>query len=166
MYHLKFRIPTAWGLNKFLPVIACKVAPQGSLLRQNKSSRFSLPEYLLDFGPVILGQVQTYLVRATNTGFMPVSFSVDHENIFNSGFFCELDRVKGLPGFPKNESIEFKFTFDPVVANCGLGVHEICIPINIEDGPQVKKSIFIWNFLIRLVFFIFSKKKIKFQLSV
>lgn len=122
---------------RVIMVESARAAPPCSILRQNKSSRFTLPDYLLDFGPVILGQVRTHVVRATNTGHTAVSFSIDHTNIIQSGFFCELDRVKALPGYPKHETVDFKFTFDPAGANCDLGVHEIRIPINIQEGPVI-----------------------------
>ena len=122
---------------RLIMVESARAAAPNTILRQNKASRFGLPDYLLDFGPVILGQVRTHVVRATNTGHMPVSFSIDHENIFQSGFFCELDRVKLLPGFPKHESVDFKFTFDPAGENCELGIHEIRVPINIQEGPVI-----------------------------
>ena len=51
--------------------------------------------------------------------------------------FCLRSLAKCLPGFPKNEMVDFKFTFDPAGANCELGVHEIRVPIHIQDGPVI-----------------------------
>jgi hypothetical protein len=43
--------------------------------------RARLPEYLLDFGYVVLGTVRTHVVRATNTGWFPVSFKMERGSI-------------------------------------------------------------------------------------
>ena len=115
-------------------VESAKAASPQTILRQNKASRFFLPEYVLDFGPIILGQVQTASVRVSNSGVMPVNFSIDHVSMMESGFFCDLDRVKELP---KNEFVDFKIQFDPASnpnIMCELGIHEIEIPICIQEG--------------------------------
>ncbi|CAH1779299.1 unnamed protein product [Owenia fusiformis] len=95
-----------------------------------------LPDYLLDFGYVVLGTVRTHIVRATNTGWYPASFSVDHEYLWNSGFNVELNRVRQLPGAPDHETVDFVISFDPRGANLGLGDTETIVPINIVGGPQ------------------------------
>jgi hypothetical protein len=43
--------------------------------------RARLPEYLLDFGYVVLGTVRTHVVRATNTGWFPVSFKMERGSV-------------------------------------------------------------------------------------
>ena len=111
--------------------------PNDQILRLNKASRFTLPDYVLDFGPVILGEVRSHIVRATNTGVLPASFSLNHAKLFQSGFFCELDKVKSLPGYPRHETVDFKFTFDPRGASLDLGQHEVHVPINIVQGPTI-----------------------------
>jgi len=100
---------------------------------RKNAHRYCLPDYILDFGPVILGHVMTHTVRATNSGFVPVNFSIDHTPTFDSGFFCELDRVNELPGFPKHEFVEFKLTLDPKK----VGPQEVKIPLTIQNGPVV-----------------------------
>lgn len=114
-----------------------RATPKNQILRVNKASRFALPDYVLDFGPVILGEVRSHIVRATNTGTLPVSFALNHAKLFQSGFFCELDRVKSLPGYPRHETVDFKFTFDPRGASLDLGLHEVHVPINIVQGPTI-----------------------------
>lgn len=96
-----------------------------------------LPEYLLDFGYVVLGTHRTHVVRATNTGWCPVSFKMERGNIHNMGFIVELDRVRNLPGAPDNETVDFVVTFDPRAANLQLGPVEAVVPIHIVNGPQV-----------------------------
>ncbi|ESO91099.1 hypothetical protein LOTGIDRAFT_122343, partial [Lottia gigantea] len=99
--------------------------------------RTKLPEYLLDFGYVVLGTVKTHVVSATNTGWFPVSFQVERENLHSLGFHVELDRVKNLPGAPDHELVDFMVKFDPRGANLPLGPVETVVPINIINGPQV-----------------------------
>ncbi len=43
--------------------------------------RAQLPAYSLDFGHVVLGTVRTHTVRATNSGWFPVSFHVEREGL-------------------------------------------------------------------------------------
>lgn len=94
--------------------------------------RARLPDYILDFGYVVLGTVRTHIVRATNTGYFPVSFSADRQALAASGFHVELDRVKQLPGFPDHETVDFRVSFDPRGANVGLGEVETLVPINVS----------------------------------
>ena len=98
------------------------------------SIRFTLPDYVLDFGPVIIGDIRSHVIHISNPGFLPVSFHIDHSNLFQTGFFCELDRVKMLP---MNETVDFKFTFDPRGALLDIGPIEAVVPINILDGPII-----------------------------
>ncbi len=61
------RVLCEWGLNKHFinqPHVCC---------------RARLPSYVLDFGHVVLGTVRTQVVRATNTGWFPVSFSLERD---------------------------------------------------------------------------------------
>jgi hypothetical protein len=64
-----------------------------------------LPEYLLDFGYVVLGTVKDHIVKASNTGWEPVSFQVEHDNVHLDGFHVELNKVKNLPGRNKRVNI-------------------------------------------------------------
>ncbi|XP_074644164.1 hydrocephalus-inducing protein homolog [Tubulanus polymorphus] len=96
-----------------------------------------LADYLLDFGYVVLGTVRAHIVRATNTGFCPVSFSVDRAALHHHGFNVELDRVRQLPGAPDHETVDFVVSFDPRGANLPLGPIETVVPINIVNGPQI-----------------------------
>ena len=95
--------------------------------------RPKLPEYVLDFGYVVLGTQRTHVVRATNTGWFPVSFKMDKGGIHSMGFYCELDRVRNLPGAPDNETVDFVVTFDPRAANLQLGPVESLVPINVSS---------------------------------
>ncbi len=91
-----------------------------------------LPEYVLDFGHVVLGTVRTHVVRATNTGWFPASFSIVKDHLSQQGFHIELDRCKNLPGAPDHETIDFIVSFDPRGANLGLGEVDGTIPINVS----------------------------------
>ena len=95
------------------------------------SFRAQLPEYVLDFGYVVLGTVRTHVVHATNTGPFPVSFQVEHENIRSCGFHVELDRVRDLPGAPDHETVDFVVSFDPRGANLQLGPVETVVHIKV-----------------------------------
>ena len=99
--------------------------------RKKHKPRPRLPDYVLDFGHVVLGTVQTRVVRATNTGWFASSFSVDHEAAYQYGFHVELNRVKQLPGAPDYETVNFVVSFDPRGANLGLGEVEAAAPINV-----------------------------------
>nr|XP_006823299.1 PREDICTED: hydrocephalus-inducing protein homolog [Saccoglossus kowalevskii] len=108
-----------------------------SKTKKMKKPKCRLPDYCLDFGYVVLGTVRTHIVRATNTGYFPVSFSVDRHSLLSTGFNVELDRVRNLPGFPDQETVDFVVSFDPRGANLGLGDIETLVPINIVNGPCV-----------------------------
>ncbi|KAH9493176.1 hypothetical protein Btru_021958, partial [Bulinus truncatus] len=95
----------------------------------------ALPDYLLDFGYVVLGTVRTHVVRVTNTGWMPVSFKLERSNIHNQGFHIELERVRNLPGAPDNETLDFVVQFDPRGANLQLGTVKVSVPVNVLHGP-------------------------------
>lgn len=49
------------------------------------SFRAQLPEYILDFGYIILGTIRTHVVRITNTGQFPVSFYADRRELRDTG---------------------------------------------------------------------------------
>lgn len=96
-------------------------------------SRPKLPDYVLDFGHIILGMVKTMTVRATNTSWFPVSFSIDRETLpIHLGFLVDMSKVRNLPGAPDHETVEFTVTFDPRAANLGLGLIETFVIINVS----------------------------------
>ncbi|XP_063801928.1 hydrocephalus-inducing protein homolog isoform X2 [Pseudophryne corroboree] len=98
-----------------------------------KLLRADLPEYLLDFGYVILGDVRSHVIKVTNTGHFPVSFQVDRRGLAGTGLTVELDRVKNLPCC----HIEtFQVKFDPQGANLNLGPVDILMPIQVSGGPR------------------------------
>ncbi|XP_033116735.1 hydrocephalus-inducing protein homolog isoform X2 [Anneissia japonica] len=105
--------------------------------KRAKKPKARLPDYILDFGYVVLGTVRTHIVRATNTGHFPVSFAVDRSTLNMTGFNVELDRVKQLPGAPDHETVDFRVSFDPRGGNVNLGVVEALVPIMIVNGPSV-----------------------------
>ncbi|NXS73554.1 HYDIN protein, partial [Pandion haliaetus] len=91
-----------------------------------------LPEYILDFGYVILGNIHTHIVKITNTGQFPVSFHADGRVLRDTGFSVELDRVKHLP-YCETETFEVRF--DPQSANLPLGEVDVLLPIKVAGGP-------------------------------
>ncbi|KAL5021171.1 hypothetical protein ScPMuIL_000326 [Solemya velum] len=108
--------------------------------RKKTKLKAKLPEYLLDFGYVVLGATPpTHVVHATNIGWFPVSFQVEKQDIHHYGFHIdsESDRFRNLPGTPDNETVDFAVTFDPRGANLQLGPIETVVPINILNGPMV-----------------------------
>ena len=108
--------------------------------------RARLPPYLLDFGHVVLGTVRTHIVRATNTGWFPASFSINTDYLYEYGFSIELDRVKNLPGAPDHETVDFEISFDPRGANLGLGEVATIVPINVSFHFKIN----YWSLVISL----------------
>lgn len=51
--------------------------------------RVQLPEYVLDFGYVILGNIHAHIVNITNTGRLPVSFYADGRVLRDTGKWDE-----------------------------------------------------------------------------
>jgi len=87
-----------------------------------------LPEYQLDFGPVIVSSVETRSVKAHNAGSCPVSFVIDPLQATSVGFTVQLDSVSKLP---PNDSVEIPVTFDPRLVNLDLGKIEETVVINV-----------------------------------
>ncbi|XP_074751148.1 hydrocephalus-inducing protein homolog [Athene noctua] len=94
--------------------------------------RAELPEYLLDFGCVVLGNTPTHVVTVTNTGQFPASFRADRRVLRGTGFRVELDRVKHLPC---RESKIFEVRFDPQSAKLPLGEVDVLLPVKVAGGP-------------------------------
>ncbi|KAM6177458.1 hydrocephalus-inducing protein homolog [Erethizon dorsatum] len=99
-----------------------------------KLAKVQLPEYILDFGYIILGDVQTHIIKITNTSHFPVSFHAEKHVLHDTGFSTELDRVKNLP-YCETETFEMRF--DPQGANLPVGNKEILLPIKVVGGPTV-----------------------------
>lgn len=99
-----------------------------------------LPDYLLDFGHVILGTVKTKTIRIANVGDILASFDIERQNFQRTGFTVDLERVSNLPN--TRESLEFMVTFDPRGANLGLGSIEHVININVVNGPIINIRVF------------------------
>jgi len=87
-----------------------------------------LPEYQLDFGPVILSSVERRLIAARNAGSCPVSFVIDQLRAPSVGFTVQLDTVAKLP---PNDAVDIPVTFDPRIVNLDLGKIEETILINV-----------------------------------
>lgn len=103
-----------------------------------------LPDYLLDFGHVVLGAVCKRTVNVTNTGWFQASFSVDRKSLVTLkqlGFTVEMPKVVQLPGAPDHETISFEVTFDPRGANLEIGEAEAVMPINVRVLETIHKSI-------------------------
>ncbi|XP_059569698.1 hydrocephalus-inducing protein homolog [Alligator mississippiensis] len=99
---------------------------------RRKLVKAQLPEYILDFGYIILGDIRTHIVKITNTSQFPVSFQADRRTLHDRGFSIELDRVKNLP-YCETETFEVRF--DPRSANLPLGEVEVLLPIKVVGGP-------------------------------
>ncbi|KAM6324924.1 hydrocephalus-inducing protein homolog [Podargus strigoides] len=91
-----------------------------------------LPEYVLDFGYVILGSIHTHIVKVTNPGQCPASFHADRRVLGNTGFSVELDSSKPLPCC---ETTTFRVCFDPQSASLPLGEVEVRLPVKVTGGP-------------------------------
>ncbi|XP_074864560.1 hydrocephalus-inducing protein homolog isoform X2 [Carettochelys insculpta] len=99
---------------------------------RRKLVKAQLPEYILDFGYIILGNIRSHIVKITNTSQFPVSFHADRRALHDTGFSIELDRVKNLP-YCETETFEVRF--DPRSANLPLGDVEVLLPIKVVAGP-------------------------------
>nr|XP_032813560.1 hydrocephalus-inducing protein homolog isoform X3 [Petromyzon marinus] len=99
-----------------------------------KLSRVRLPEYILDFKHVILGNVRTHIVKISNPGCFPVSFQVERNALAHTGFSAELYRMKN---FPPSETETFEVRFDPRGASLGLGPVDVLLNIQVVGGPIV-----------------------------
>ncbi|XP_065590283.1 hydrocephalus-inducing protein homolog [Cyrtonyx montezumae] len=97
--------------------------------------RVQLPEYILDFGYVILGNIHAHIVKITNTGQLPVSFCTVRRVLRDTGFTVELDHVVNLP-YCKTETFEVRF--DPQSANVPLGTADVLLPIKVTGGPTFR----------------------------
>lgn len=100
-----------------------------SFSKREKKLKPVLPDYLLDFGHVILGTVKTHVIRAANMSKILASFDIERQNFSKTGFLIDLEKVKNLPN---EESVEFVITFDPRGANLGLGPVEHVIPLTVS----------------------------------
>ncbi|KAB1274159.1 Hydrocephalus-inducing protein-like protein [Camelus dromedarius] len=99
-----------------------------------KLTKVQLPEYILDFGYIILGDVRTHIIKITNTSHFPVSFHAEKRVLHGTGFSIELDRVKNLP-YCETETFELRF--DPQGASLSVGNKEVVLPIKVVGGPTV-----------------------------
>ena len=93
----------------------------------------SVLDYVLDFGHVVIDTVVTQVCQLTNAGHFPVSCLADQRKLTGIGFYIDLDRVKGLPGFPDNEYLEFTVAFNPSSTNITLGPVETILPIKVTS---------------------------------
>lgn len=59
-----------------------KVTGEKSLLNR---FRIQLPEYILDFGYIILGDVRNHIIKITNTSHFPVSFHAEKRVLHDTG---------------------------------------------------------------------------------
>ncbi|XP_069724910.1 hydrocephalus-inducing protein homolog [Phaenicophaeus curvirostris] len=91
-----------------------------------------LPEYVLDFGYVILGSIHTHIVKITNTGNFSVSFCVDGRVLHGTGFSVELDHAKHLSCC---ETDTFEVRFNPQSASQLLEEVDVLLPIKVAGGP-------------------------------
>ncbi|KAM6946364.1 hydrocephalus-inducing protein homolog [Aplochiton taeniatus] len=109
--------------------------PGSSSRWRKRLSRFLLPEYILDFGYVIHGEVPAHVVKVTNAGPVAATFRADRRPLSGTGFNTELDKVRNLPYC---ETETFQFTFDPRGANLEMGEVSVLMPIQVVGGPTVQ----------------------------
>lgn len=119
------------------PPAQSQESSRSSRSRKPKLEKPVLPEYLLDFGYVILGRIEQRVVRVTNSGYFPVSFKIDESHLTPKGFKVDNRLVRNIPGAPDHEWIEIQVTFDPRAANLDLGAVAAQILLNIVHGPNV-----------------------------
>ncbi|XP_036202709.1 hydrocephalus-inducing protein homolog [Myotis myotis] len=101
---------------------------------RHRLAKIQLPEYILDFGHIILGDSRSHIIRITNTSHIPVSFHAEKRILHDTGFSTELDRVKHLPSC---ETETFEVRFDQQGTNQSVGNKEAILPIKVVGGPTV-----------------------------
>ncbi|XP_015443273.1 hydrocephalus-inducing protein homolog isoform X1 [Pteropus alecto] len=101
---------------------------------RRRLAKIQLPEYILDFGYIILGDVRNHIIKITNTSHFPVSFHAEKRVLHDTGFSTELDRVKHLP-YCETETFEVRF--DSQGTNLSVGNKEVILPIKVVGGPTV-----------------------------
>ncbi|XP_069822484.1 hydrocephalus-inducing protein homolog isoform X3 [Dendropsophus ebraccatus] len=109
------------------------VTVESTKKKRSQLLKADLPEYILDFGYVIIGDVRSHVIKITNTGCFPVSFRADRRSLAGTGFMVELDRVKNLPCF---QTEIFQVKFDPQGANLSLGPVDAMMYIQVSGGPR------------------------------
>jgi hydrocephalus-inducing protein len=110
---------------------AIEIAEKGSLtVRSALTPDFILATYVCDFGNVIAGTTKKRKFSLTNTGFLPVSFTLDTAGAAANGFSVDPPTVKNLP---EQESMTFKIVMQS--RRNRLGRLRIEIPIFLQDGP-------------------------------
>lgn len=128
-----------------------------SCLPPTHTYRVTLPEYVLDFGYIILGKVLRHTVQVTNTGFEAVTFRAVVKGLAGAGeesaasflsffmitvelltlwlslppqgFSVELEHVENLP---IGKSQTFSITFDPKGADVQLGTVSVVMLIQVH----------------------------------
>ncbi|KAI3385976.1 hypothetical protein SNEBB_004504 [Seison nebaliae] len=97
-----------------------------------------LVQYIIDFGYVIYGNVETRTVTLMNSGTTPLSFIVDNEKLQGTGFFVDVDRVKCLPPFAEgHQSVDCDIVFDAKSSSLQFGETSGSVPILIQNGPEL-----------------------------
>ena len=110
---------------------AIEVADKGSLtVRSALAPDFVLATYVCDFGNVVAGTTKKRKFSLTNTGHLPVSFTLDTAGAAANGFSVDPPSVKNLP---EQESMTFKIVMQS--RRNRLGKLRIEIPIFLQDGP-------------------------------
>jgi hydrocephalus-inducing protein len=94
-------------------------------------SRPTLPDYILDFGHVILGTVKSETIKAATVGEIPASFEIERQNFSKTGFLINVEKNKTMN---QQDYVEFVVTFDPRGANLNLGPVEHVIPIHVSTN--------------------------------
>ncbi len=95
----------------------------------------TISRHFADFGNVIAGTTRKRNFRVTNTGEIPVSFSLDKRIPASKGFTIEPEKVTRLP---EGMSVDFAIKFK---AKKVLGDIEVEVPLDIKGGPLCSLSL-------------------------
>ena len=106
----------------------------GGLLtvRSQFTPDFVLAKYVCDFGHVVAGTVRKKKFVVSNTGYLPVTFTIDSGGASSKGFHMDPEKVKNVP---EGEDINFKVTFKSKRSR--LGPIQVEVPIFLKDGPAI-----------------------------
>ncbi|VEL07173.1 unnamed protein product [Protopolystoma xenopodis] len=101
-------------------------------------SRYILPAYLLDFGPVVLGKVACRRVHVRNPNSWPIGFAFDRISLTKaSRFGFNLSSPIRHENLLSQGATTLDFVFDPSAAKLDPGHFSFRLMAKINNGPQV-----------------------------
>mmetsp|Transcript_3107 Transcript_3107/g.11897 ORF Transcript_3107/g.11897 Transcript_3107/m.11897 type:complete len:4490 (-) Transcript_3107:1724-15193(-) len=98
---------------------------------------YALATYICDFGNIIKGMSKKEKFSVTNTGYLPVTISVDKKALAKAGFQVKPNVINQLPAYPNNQSQSFEILFQTKAKSVPVGPFTFNIPLRIHNGPVI-----------------------------